>query len=117
MASSGAGSLCGACKFLRRRCLLGCVFAPYFCSDHGSAIFAAIHKVFGASNVSVWRMQVPVHQRFPAMYHGVGNQLPPAPFSAADLNATNPCTWPQNSGGLGKLQALALRMTKTEPSF
>nr|GLL33195.1 LOB domain-containing protein 20-like [Ipomoea trifida]GMD26926.1 LOB domain-containing protein 20-like [Ipomoea batatas] len=50
-------------------------------------------------------------------YHGVGNQLPPAPFSAADLNATNPCTWLQNSGGLGKLQALALRMTKTEPSF
>ncbi|KAI4326553.1 hypothetical protein MLD38_031857 [Melastoma candidum] len=47
-----AGSPCGACKFLRRRCVRGCVFAPYFCHEQGAAHFAAIHKVFGASNVS-----------------------------------------------------------------
>nr|GMD22224.1 LOB domain-containing protein 16-like [Ipomoea batatas] len=64
MSSSGAGSPCGACKFLRRRCVPGCVFAPYFCSDHGFAIFAAIHKVFGASNILKLLLQLPVHQRF-----------------------------------------------------
>nr|GLL33194.1 LOB domain-containing protein 16-like [Ipomoea trifida] len=68
MASSGAGSPCGTCKFLRRRCIPGCVFAPYFCSDHGPAIFAAIHKVFGASNVSKLLLQLPVQQRFPAVF-------------------------------------------------
>ncbi|KAL3841078.1 hypothetical protein ACJIZ3_025669 [Penstemon smallii] len=44
---------CGACKFLRRKCMInGCIFAPYFSSDQGAARFAAVHKVFGASNVS-----------------------------------------------------------------
>ncbi|XP_031121122.1 LOB domain-containing protein CRL1-like [Ipomoea triloba] len=68
MVSSGAGSPCGACKFLRRRCVPGCVFVPYFCSDDGPAIFAAIHKVFGASNVSKLLLQLPVQQRFPAVF-------------------------------------------------
>ncbi|RCV10802.1 hypothetical protein SETIT_2G137700v2 [Setaria italica] len=49
---TGFGSPCGACKFLRRKCVKGCVFAPYFCHDQGAAHFAAIHKVFGASNAS-----------------------------------------------------------------
>ncbi|KAL2535759.1 LOB domain-containing protein 29-like [Forsythia ovata] len=48
----GSGSPCGACKFLRRKCVRGCVFAPYFSHEQGAAHFAAIHKVFGASNVS-----------------------------------------------------------------
>ncbi|KAK9057371.1 hypothetical protein SSX86_022206 [Deinandra increscens subsp. villosa] len=51
-ATSGTGSPCGACKFLRRKCPPDCIFAPYFCSEQGPARFAAIHKVFGASNVS-----------------------------------------------------------------
>nr|GLL33188.1 LOB domain-containing protein 16-like [Ipomoea trifida] len=68
MASSGVVSPCGACKFLRRRCVPDCVFAPYFRSDDGPAIFAAIHKVFGASNVSKLLLQLPVHRRFPAVF-------------------------------------------------
>ncbi|KAM0845663.1 hypothetical protein ACQ4PT_056210 [Festuca glaucescens] len=50
--AAGAGSPCGACKFLRRRCVQECVFAPYFSTDQGAARFAAIHKVFGASNAA-----------------------------------------------------------------
>ncbi|XP_052186426.1 LOB domain-containing protein 20-like [Diospyros lotus] len=54
---------CGACKFLRRRCVSGCIFAPHFGSDQGSARFAAVHKVFGASNVSKLLMHIPVSRR------------------------------------------------------
>ncbi|CAA7399018.1 unnamed protein product [Spirodela intermedia] len=50
--ASGAGSPCGACKFLRRKCLPECVFAPHFGAEEGPVPFAAIHRVFGASNVS-----------------------------------------------------------------
>ncbi|KAL6654981.1 hypothetical protein ACP70R_005807 [Stipagrostis hirtigluma subsp. patula] len=60
---AGLGSPCGACKFLRRKCLKGCVFAPYFCHEQGAAHFAAIHKVFGASNVSKLLMRLPVDDR------------------------------------------------------
>ncbi|KAG0498818.1 hypothetical protein HPP92_003509 [Vanilla planifolia] len=35
---------CGACKFLRRKCVAGCVFAPYFDPDQGVSHFAAVHK-------------------------------------------------------------------------
>ncbi|XP_044973086.1 LOB domain-containing protein 15-like isoform X2 [Hordeum vulgare subsp. vulgare] len=42
---------CAACKLLRRRCAHECPFAPYF-SPHEPHKFAAVHKVFGASNVS-----------------------------------------------------------------
>ncbi|XP_052197368.1 LOB domain-containing protein 33-like [Diospyros lotus] len=42
-------SSCSGCKFLRRRCIQGCIFAPYF--RHPRA-FAAIHTIFGAINVS-----------------------------------------------------------------
>nr|GMD25103.1 LOB domain-containing protein 16-like [Ipomoea batatas] len=190
MASSGAGSPCGACKFLRRRCVPGCVFVPYFCSDDGPAIFAAIHKVFGASNVSKLLLQLPVDQRFPAVFsigieaqarmedpiygcvsHIIALQqqvlnlraqvmeakyllnsmnattmvawskstVSIAPFPAGDRNATNPSTvdggfwapemevvpFPAEESSMrraspsdvGELQALALRITKTEPSF
>ncbi|XP_019178373.1 PREDICTED: LOB domain-containing protein 16-like [Ipomoea nil] len=64
---AAAGSPCGACKFLRRKCAADCIFAPYFCSDQGPARFAAIHKVFGASNVSKMLMQVSVHERCDAV--------------------------------------------------
>ncbi|XP_050238879.1 LOB domain-containing protein 16-like [Mercurialis annua] len=70
MASSGSsttGSPCGACKFLRRKCASDCIFAPYFCSEQGAARFAAIHKVFGASNVSKLLLHVPVADRCEAV--------------------------------------------------
>ncbi|MCD7453885.1 hypothetical protein HAX54_022591 [Datura stramonium] len=54
---------CGACKFLRRKCVNGCVFAPYFGSDQGAARFAAVHKVFGASNVSKLLLHIPANRR------------------------------------------------------
>ncbi|KAK9072739.1 hypothetical protein SSX86_009174 [Deinandra increscens subsp. villosa] len=64
---SGSGSTsgvpCGACKFLRRRCVDGCIFAPHFSPEQGTALFAAVHKVFGASNVSKLLMQLPLHLR------------------------------------------------------
>ncbi|XP_031262499.1 LOB domain-containing protein 14-like [Pistacia vera] len=60
---TGSGSPCGACKFLRRKCVRGCVFAPYFCHEQGATHFAAIHKVFGASNVSKLLAHLPVNDR------------------------------------------------------
>ncbi|MFQ6627282.1 hypothetical protein Gotur_004933 [Gossypium turneri] len=61
--SSGTASPCGACRFLRRKCTHDCIFAPYFGSEQGPAKFAAIHKVFGASNVSKLLLQIPPHDR------------------------------------------------------
>ncbi|GAA0151654.1 hypothetical protein LIER_10330 [Lithospermum erythrorhizon] len=65
--TTGAGSPCGACKFLRRKCTQDCVFAPYFGSEEGPTRFAAIHKVFGASNVSKLLLHVPVPDRSEAV--------------------------------------------------
>ncbi|XP_010266765.1 PREDICTED: LOB domain-containing protein 20 [Nelumbo nucifera] len=58
-----AAAPCGACKFLRRKCISGCIFAPYFGTDQGAARFAAVHKVFGASNVSKLLLHVPTNRR------------------------------------------------------
>ncbi|KAG5396691.1 hypothetical protein BRARA_E01232 [Brassica rapa] len=63
----GLGSPCGGCKFLRRKCVEGCVFAPYFCYEEGSANFGAIHKIFGASNFSKLISNLPVHDRCEAV--------------------------------------------------
>lgn len=63
MSNNGGGGPCGACKFLRRKCIPGCIFAPHFTTDQGAALFAAVHKVFGASNVSKLLMHLPVHRR------------------------------------------------------
>ncbi|KAK8650519.1 hypothetical protein V6N13_140154 [Hibiscus sabdariffa] len=63
----GGGGPCGACKFLRRKCVPGCIFAPYFDSEQGAAHFAAVHKVFGASNVSKLLLHIPVHRRLDAV--------------------------------------------------
>lgn len=60
---SGFGSPCGACKFLRRKCVQGCIFAPYFSHEQGAAHFAAIHKVFGASNASKLLAHLPAPDR------------------------------------------------------
>ncbi|GER57491.1 LOB domain-containing protein [Striga asiatica] len=67
--SGGAASVgpCGACKFLRRKCVAGCIFAPYFDSDQGAAHFAAVHKVFGASNVSKLLHHIPQARRMDAV--------------------------------------------------
>ncbi|KAL5767818.1 hypothetical protein ACOSQ2_014601 [Xanthoceras sorbifolium] len=65
--SAPAAAPCGACKFLRRKCISGCIFAPYFGSDQGAARFAAVHKVFGASNVSKLLLHIPVNRRHDAV--------------------------------------------------
>ncbi|KAL0437379.1 UNVERIFIED_CONTAM: LOB domain-containing protein 29 [Sesamum radiatum] len=64
MKMRGCGnSPCGACKFLRRKCVKGCVFAPYFSHEQAAAHFAAIHKVFGASNVAKLLAHLPMSDR------------------------------------------------------
>ncbi|KAE8723319.1 LOB domain-containing protein 18 [Hibiscus syriacus] len=65
LANKGGGP-CGACKFLRRKCVKGCIFAPYFDPDQGTVHFAAVHKVFGASNASKLLQGVPAHKRVDA---------------------------------------------------
>ncbi|XP_057784502.1 protein ASYMMETRIC LEAVES 2 [Salvia miltiorrhiza] len=62
MASSSTTSPCAACKFLRRKCLPECVFAPYFPPDQPQK-FANVHKVFGASNVTKLLNELQPHQR------------------------------------------------------
>ncbi|KAJ7518433.1 hypothetical protein O6H91_21G068500 [Diphasiastrum complanatum] len=61
---SGLNTLtpCAACKLLRRRCAQECPFAPYF-SPQEPQKFAAVHKVFGASNVAKMLLEVPESQR------------------------------------------------------
>ncbi|XP_006596617.1 LOB domain-containing protein 33 [Glycine max] len=61
--TTGFGSSCGACKFLRRKCTSDCVFAPYFSYDQASTHFAAVHKIYGASNVSKLLSHLPIHNR------------------------------------------------------
>ena len=65
--ATGAGLPCGACKFLRRRCVPECVFAPYFSTDQDAARFTAIHKVFGASKASKLLSYLPVADRCEAV--------------------------------------------------
>ncbi|GLJ41496.1 hypothetical protein SUGI_0859030 [Cryptomeria japonica] len=69
MAARGRGAPCGACKFLRRKCVHGCVLALYFSTEQlGAAHFAAIHKIFGASNFSKLLQNIPSEQeRFNAV--------------------------------------------------
>ncbi|XP_057981298.1 LOB domain-containing protein 19 [Malania oleifera] len=65
--NGNGGGPCGACKFLRRKCVKGCVFAPYFDSEQGTEHFAAVHKVFGASNASKLLLRIPPHKRLDAV--------------------------------------------------
>uniref|UniRef100_A0A5B6ZMB1 Putative LOB domain-containing protein 25-like n=1 Tax=Davidia involucrata TaxID=16924 RepID=A0A5B6ZMB1_DAVIN len=60
--SSHSSSPCAACKFLRRKCLPGCIFAPYFPPEEPQK-FANVHKIFGASNVSKLLNEILPHQR------------------------------------------------------
>lgn len=45
----------------------GCVFAPYFDAEQGTATFAAVHKVFGASNASKMLLRLPLNKRHEAV--------------------------------------------------
>ncbi|RRT62063.1 hypothetical protein B296_00020095 [Ensete ventricosum] len=105
----GGGGPCGACKFLRRKCVTGCIFAPYFDSEQGAAHFAAVHKVFGASNASKLLLHIPAHKRLDAVvticyeaqarlrdpvYGCVAHifalqQQLPIPFSMSDLSSSS----------------------------
>ncbi|KAJ3700697.1 hypothetical protein LUZ61_004402 [Rhynchospora tenuis] len=60
--ASNSGSPCAACKFLRRKCLPGCIFAPYFPPEEPQK-FANVHKIFGASNVTKLLNELLPHQR------------------------------------------------------
>ncbi|MBA0712443.1 hypothetical protein Goshw_014342 [Gossypium schwendimanii] len=60
--SSYSSSPCAACKFLRRKCMPDCIFAPYFPPEEPQK-FANVHKIFGASNVSKLLNEVPPFQR------------------------------------------------------
>ena len=62
MASSYSNSPCAACKFLRRKCISDCIFAPYFPPEEPHK-FVNVHKIFGASNVSKILNEVLPHQR------------------------------------------------------
>ncbi|XP_047339939.1 LOB domain-containing protein 30-like [Impatiens glandulifera] len=54
---------CGAYRYLRKKCLNNCIFAPYIDSDQGTANFASIHKKFGASNVTQLLTNIPIDRR------------------------------------------------------
>jgi len=58
---------CGACKHLKRKCINGCIFAPYFGKIQNADNFAAVHKVFGAANVSKLLSTIPTNSREKAM--------------------------------------------------
>ena len=45
-------SRCGTYRFLRKKYIQGCVFAPYFSHEQESISFATIHTIFGARNAS-----------------------------------------------------------------
>ncbi|KAK4747310.1 hypothetical protein SAY87_026347 [Trapa incisa] len=60
--SSSYSTPCAACKFLRRKCTSGCIFAPYFPPQEPHK-FINVHRVFGASNVSKLLHEVLPHQR------------------------------------------------------
>ncbi|KAL1814653.1 hypothetical protein ACET3Z_017227 [Daucus carota] len=55
-------SPCAACKFLKRKCLPDCIFAPHFPPEELQN-FISVHKIFGASNVSKLLNEVLPHQR------------------------------------------------------
>ncbi|XP_047340301.1 LOB domain-containing protein 30-like [Impatiens glandulifera] len=54
---------CGACKFLQKRCLDDCIFAPYFDSNEGTANFESVHRIFGANNICKLLTNMPIEKR------------------------------------------------------
>ncbi|KAK4487309.1 hypothetical protein RD792_006082 [Penstemon davidsonii] len=59
---SSSNSPCAACKCLRRKCTVECVFAPYFPPENPQK-FTNVHKVFGASNVAKILLELNAAQR------------------------------------------------------
>ncbi|KAL3833368.1 hypothetical protein ACJIZ3_008104 [Penstemon smallii] len=59
---SSSNSPCAACKCLRRKCTVECVFAPYFPPENPQK-FTNVHKVFGASNVAKILQELNAAQR------------------------------------------------------
>ncbi|KAL1533017.1 putative elongator complex protein 1 [Salvia divinorum] len=60
--SSSYNPPCAACKFLRRKCMPGCIFSAYFPPEEPQK-FANVHKIFGASNVGKLLTELLPHQR------------------------------------------------------
>ncbi|XP_057804291.1 protein LATERAL ORGAN BOUNDARIES [Salvia miltiorrhiza] len=60
--SSSYNPPCAACKFLRRKCMPGCIFSAYFPPEEPQK-FANVHKIFGASNVAKLLNELLPHQR------------------------------------------------------
>ncbi|XP_047339930.1 LOB domain-containing protein 30-like [Impatiens glandulifera] len=60
---------------MRKKCLNNCIFAPYFDSDKGTANFASIHNIFGASNVTKLLTNIPIDKR-PDADSWIANQQP-----------------------------------------
>ncbi|KAI3426712.1 Chlorophyll a-b binding protein [Psidium guajava] len=62
----GGNSPCASCKLLRRRCVKGRNFTPYF-PPRDPHRFAIVRMVFGASNISKMLQELPVYQRVDAV--------------------------------------------------
>ncbi|KAG9441178.1 hypothetical protein H6P81_017032 [Aristolochia fimbriata] len=60
--SSPTNVPCAGCKLLRRRCSKDCIFVPYFSSAEPEK-FAAVHRIFGASNVCKMLHDIPLNHR------------------------------------------------------
>uniref|UniRef100_A0A7I4EMU9 LOB domain-containing protein n=1 Tax=Physcomitrium patens TaxID=3218 RepID=A0A7I4EMU9_PHYPA len=92
-----SGAPCGACKFLRRKCVRGCIFAPYFGAEQGAARFAAVHKIFGASNVAKLLLHIPVPRRCDAVltisYEAQARLSDPVYGCVATIFALQQQTW------------------------
>lgn len=98
--TTGLSPSCGACKFLRRKCTTDCIFAPYFSYDQAATHFAAVHKVFGASNVSRLLLHLPVQTRSDAAatvsYEALARMHDPVYGCVAQVFALQQQVHPQN---------------------
>ncbi|CAN4101134.1 unnamed protein product [Withania somnifera] len=53
---------CSACKLLRRRCTKECIFLPHFPAAEPHK-FIAVHRIFGAGNISKMLQEIPMDNR------------------------------------------------------
>ncbi|KAK7391121.1 hypothetical protein VNO78_19501 [Psophocarpus tetragonolobus] len=53
---------CAACKNQRRKCPSDCIFSPYFPSNDPQR-YAAVHKIYGGSNIGKMLQQIPPYVR------------------------------------------------------
>lgn len=113
---TGIGASCGACKFLRRRCTSDCIFAPHFSYDQAASNFAAVHKVFGASNVSKLLLHLPLHNQGEAAitisYEALARMRDPVYGCVAHIFALQ-----QQVTSLNRLHTSSKRQTQTHFNF